>query len=93
MNNIVLISITYYLFAILLIILVLNVIQYFTKKKYKKELETLDIEKNQIIDAPIMTELSKVEGLTKTKSIKEKYIIWKKEIDEMKEKMAVDVLD
>ena len=35
MNNIVLISITYYLFAILLIILVLNVIQYFTKKKYK----------------------------------------------------------
>ena len=84
MNNIVLISITYYLFAILLIILVLNVIQYFTKKKYKKELETLDIEKNQIIDAPIMTELSKVEGLTKTKSIKEKYIIWKKEIDEMK---------
>lgn len=93
MNNIVLISITYYLFAILLIILVLNVIQYFTKKKYKKELETLDIEKNQIIDAPIMTELSKVEGLTKTKSIKEKYIIWKKEIDEMKEKMAVDVND
>ena len=78
MNDIILLIVTYYILAILLIILVLNLIQYASKKKYKGELDNLDVEKNEIIDAPIMTELSKVESLTKTKSIKEKYILWKR---------------
>lgn len=93
MNDIILLIVTYYILAILLIILVLNLIQYASKKKYKGELDNLDVEKNEIIDAPIMTELSKVESLTKTKSIKEKYILWKKEIDDIKEKMTIDVND
>ena len=71
MNDIILLIVTYYILAILLIILVLNLIQYASKKKYKGELDNLDVEKNEIIDAPIMTELSKVESLTKTKSIKD----------------------
>ena len=53
----------------------------------------LDIEKNQIIDAPIMTELSKVESLTKTKSIKDKYSLWKKEIDDLKKELESSIND
>ena len=78
-NEILLTVITYYFIAIISIAIVLNMIEYFSKKKYKSEIQKLDIEKNQIIDAPIMTELSKVESLTKTKSIKDKYSLWKKD--------------
>ena len=61
MNELVLTIITYYIIAILCIIIVLNLIQYYTKNKYKKEVSNYDIEKNELIDAPIMTELKKVE--------------------------------
>jgi len=93
MNDLILLVITYYVLAILLIVAVLYTIQYTNKKKYKKELENLDIKKNEVIDAPIMTELSKVESLTKTKSIKDRYNLWKKEIDEIRDAMNIDVND
>ena len=71
----------------------LNIIEYSSKKRYKHEVENLDIEKNQVIDAPIMTELSKVENLTKVKSIDEKYNVWKNEIDKIKEFSNKDLND
>ena len=40
-----------------------------------------------------MTELSKVESLTKTKSIKDKYSLWKKEIDDLKEELENSIND
>mgnify|MGYP003300315057 CR=1 FL=1 len=92
-NEIILLLITYYFVAIISLIIVLNMIQYFSKKKYKSEIQNLDVEKNQIIDAPIMTELSKVESLTKTKSIKDKYSVWKKEIDSLKHDLESSVND
>ena len=45
MNELVLTIITYYIIAILCIIIVLNLIQYYTKNKYKKEVSNYDIEK------------------------------------------------
>ena len=92
-NEIILTVITYYIIAVISIIAVLNMIEYFSKKKYKSEIQNLDIEKNQIIDAPIMTELSKVESLTKTKSIKDKYSLWKKEIDDLKSELESSIND
>ena len=92
-NEILLTVITYYFIAIISIAIVLNMIEYFSKKKYKSEIQKLDIEKNQIIDAPIMTELSKVESLTKTKSIKDKYSLWKKEIDDLKKELENSIND
>ena len=91
-NDIVLLIITCYIIGILCIIIVLNLIQYFSKKKYKNEIENLDIEKNEIIDAPIMTELSKVEGY-KSKSIKEKYKVWQKELDDIKNNLNTSIND
>lgn len=91
-NDIILLILTYYFIGVACIIITLNLIQYFNKKKYKNEIETLDIEKNQIIDAPIMTELSKVETL-KAKSIKDKYKLWKKEIEDMKHDLDSSIND
>ena len=92
-NKVMLLVITYYIIAVVSIIAVLNLIQYLSKRRYKTEIQNLDIEKNEIIDAPIMTELSKVETLTKTKTIKDKYNIWKKEIDELKKTIDSSIND
>ena len=92
-NHIMLLVITYYVIAVISIVLVLNLIEYLSKKRYKSEIQNLDVEKNQIIDAPIMTELSKVETLTKTKTIKDKYNIWKKEVDELKKTIDSSIND
>ena len=93
MNNIILILVMYYIFAVILITATLNIIEYSSKKRYKREVENLDIKKKQVIDAPIMTELSKVENLTKVKSIDEKYNVWKNEIDKIKEFSNKDLND
>ena len=92
-NHIMLLVITYYVIAVISIVLVLNLIEYLSKKRYKSEIQNLDVEKNQIIDAPIMTELSKVEMLSKTKTIKDKYNIWKKEVDELKKTIDSSIND
>jgi len=92
MNDIILIVVTYYIIFVIGIIIILNLIQYFSKMKYKNEIQNLDIEKNQIIDAPIMTELSKVENL-KTKAIKDKYVVWKREIEELKDNLDSSIND
>ena len=91
-DNILLLVITCYIIGIVLIILVLNLIQFLNKKKYKNEIQNLDIEKNQIIDAEIMTELSKVEPL-KAKAIKEKYVLWKKEVEDIKDNLNSSIND
>lgn len=92
-NNVILLLITYYFIAVISIVAVLNLIDYLSKKKYKNEIHNLDIEKNQLIDAPIMTELSKVETLIKQESIKNKYDVWKKEVDELKNIMDSSIND
>lgn len=93
MNELVLMIITYYIIAILCIVIVLNLIQYYTKNKYKKEVSNYDIEKNELIDAPIMTELKKVEELSRNKAIKDKYNVWKSEIDSMKDNLEKEIND
>ena len=91
-DDILLFIITCYVIGVVVIILILNLIQYLSKRKYKNEIQNLDIEKNQIIDAPIMTELSKVESL-KSKNIKEKYAVWKKELESIKNNLDSSVND
>ncbi|MBQ1813195.1 MAG: septation ring formation regulator EzrA [Bacilli bacterium] len=91
-DNIILLMITYYFIGVACIIIALNLIQYFNKKKYKSEMQELDVEKNQILDAPILSELSKVEAL-KTKSIKDKYKLWKKEIESIKTDLESSIND
>ncbi len=91
-DNIILLMITYYFIGVACIIIALNLIQYFNKKKFKSEMQELDVEKNQILDAPILSELSKVETL-KTKSIKDKYKLWKKEIESIKTDLESSIND
>ena len=92
-NDIILLFVTYYAITVVSIILILNLIQYLTKKNLKYEVKLFDIKKNEIIDGDILSELSKVETLSKTETIKEKYEIWKSEIDKIKEDLDSFVND
>jgi septation ring formation regulator len=75
---------TYFLLAVVLITAVLNLIQYLHGKKLKNELDTLETAKNKVINAPIMSELSKVESLVKNEKIEEKFKSWQKRFNNIK---------
>lgn len=91
MNEIVLLVVTYYIIAIFSIIIVLNVIEYFKKKKLKSEIDELDIEKNSMIDSSILSEFSKVEALNKTEALNIRYELWKKEIEDIRKDLNESV--
>ncbi len=93
MDNIVLEIVTYYIIAVLFIIIILSLMQSVRKQKLKKELCDLERQKNQIIDAPIMSELTKVEALAKNEKIKAKYDIWQNKIEIIKSNILSEIND
>lgn len=58
------------------------------KKRYGEILDTLEREKNLILNANILSELSKVESMINSKDIENKYKEWKRRFDEIK---SVDI--
>lgn len=85
MSNIVkLLCLTYVLLAIAIIIVIYILINKHNKKHYGEILDTLEREKNLILNANILSELSKVESMINSKDIENKYIEWKRRFDEIK---------
>ena len=74
------------IFLCLFILIIVILIIYRSKRKntLKKEIEDLDVEKNKIIDVPLLTELSKVKELVKTDDLKKKLADWDSTINEIK---------
>ncbi|MDD4027698.1 MAG: septation ring formation regulator EzrA [Bacilli bacterium] len=93
MNNLVLEIVTYYIIAILFIIIILSLMQSIKKQKMKREICDLEVKKNKVIDSPIMSELSKVESLSKNDKIKVKYDIWQNKIEKIKSNMLSEIND
>ena len=61
---------------LILIIVILLIIKKGRLKRYRKELEALDKEKNEIESAPVVTELAKLETIVKNEKLEEKYKKW-----------------
>ena len=76
MDSVLLIAIAASLFAIILIVITIVIIKNNQNKKYKKEVERLDIEKNNLLSVPVLSEISKVKELVKTDNLKEKMEDW-----------------
>ena len=76
MNKIMLVVVAYVVIAILLILIALMYIKKRKLKEYRKELELLDKEKNEIVSAPVVSELTKMEPIVKNDKIEEKYKKW-----------------
>ena len=76
MDNILLMA-----FAILALSLIFCIITFFIirkkeNKRYKKEINELDIKKNEVIGVPILSEIAKVKELVKTDNLMNKLDDW-----------------
>ncbi|MBQ8192882.1 MAG: septation ring formation regulator EzrA [Bacilli bacterium] len=76
MDSVLLITVSAFLLAIILIIITIAIIKNNQSKKYKKEIEKLDIEKNSLLGVPILSEITKVKELVKTDNLNEKMNEW-----------------
>lgn len=76
MDSVLLVTIAAFILAIILIIITIAIIKGNQNKKYKKEIERLDIEKNNLLSVPVLSEMSKVKELIKTDNLKDKLNDW-----------------
>ena len=96
-SGIILTGIIFYIFGVILIVATLFGIRKKTKSKLEKELYDLEVKKNNIINASILTELKKVESLINNKNMEVLYENWKKEFNAINEnkipKLTDELLD
>ena len=76
MDNIILLAVSTCVVSLILIIVTFSIIKKNQTKRYKKEIEYLDVEKNKLIGVPILSEISKVKELVKTENLKSKLDDW-----------------
>ncbi len=76
MDSVLLVTIAVSFLSIILIIITVVIIKSNQRKKYKKEVERLDIEKNNLLGVPVLSEISKVKELVKTDNLKDKMDDW-----------------
>ena len=76
MDNIIFLAVSTCVVSLILIVVTFSIIKRNQTKKYKKEIEYLDIEKNKLIGVPILSEISKVRDLVKTDNLKSKLNDW-----------------
>ena len=77
MNKVILLIVSIFLCATTLIILVLYFIQKQKNKKYKEEIDKLEIEKNKLDSSPVIPELSKIESYLNNEKLEVMYNNWK----------------
>ena len=80
----IILGIAYLILAIILVVVVLVLINKHDKKKLQGILTNLELDKNLIISANILTELNKVGSLINNKNLEIKYNNWKESINKLK---------
>jgi septation ring formation regulator len=84
MNGITLENVTYFLIVLTFIIASLGIMKHLKSNKLKKQIDELELEKNKVIGAPIITELSKVEVLGKNNAIEARVKGWENRFNKVK---------
>ena len=92
-SGIILTFIIIYIIGIVLLVVTLYGIRRHTKKKLENELNSLDILKNNIISASILTELNKVKSLINNEYLEKLYNKWEKEFNLIKEVKVPNISD
>lgn len=85
MNNIIIMIGIVLLAAIVSIIVVIHLMRKRKKNRFKKMIEDLDYQKNQLDTSPVGPELSKVESYIKGEELEVMYNNWKERLDDIKE--------
>ena len=93
MDNVFLIVVTTFVVAVIFVIVTLIVTRRQKSKKYKNKVNELDVEKNQLINVKILSEITKVKGLVKTDNLKHKLDDWDHTFQYIKEEMLPKITD
>ena len=93
MVNIFLIIITTVVVAVILIFITFFIVKRNISKKYKSRVVELDVEKNQLINVKILSEITKVKSLVKTDNLKHKLDEWDKVFKYIKDDMLPSITD
>ena len=91
MNTLIIVSI--YILVVILAIIVLVVSNIKQNKRIKRSISELEKEKNLILSAPILNELSKAESLVKDDKTKGKYEGWQNRFDYIRNNDIPEVTD
>ncbi len=79
-------GVTFYIVSIIILVIVLNVINSNERKRYRKEINSLEREKNLIISSSILSEIHKVEALISDNDrMQEKLEDWKERFNNIKD--------
>ncbi|MBR1416372.1 MAG: septation ring formation regulator EzrA [Bacilli bacterium] len=89
----ILLGVTYYILALIIIVIVLHIISKKTKGTYQTKINDLEREKNLIISANILTELNKVESLINNDTLRKKFDDWSSRFKDIKEKDIPKISD
>lgn len=93
MQGVTLLVITFFILAVALIAITLNLIQGARLKSMKREVEYLETEKNLVASTPVMSELSKVEAIIKNDKMEERYRAWQERFEWIKDDRLTKVND
>ncbi len=78
------------------IVIVVVTLQFIRKKKSNRYLEAirgLERETNLVASTPVLLELSKVEAIINNETMEEKYNIWQKKFEDLKDKRLAEIND
>ena len=84
---------TIYIVVIILLIVIFIIKNIKEAKKLKEQIRELETEKNLVLSAPILNELSKVESLVKDDKTKNKFDNWQNRFDSIRNKDIPEVTD
>ena len=89
----ILVASLYYVFTMVVLVVVLNLISHYDRKKYSKEITELERNKNLIISASILSELNKVEPLVNNETMSETYNKWQDKFKNIKDVEVPKITD
>ena len=87
------IAIGIYIVAVILIVLILNLIQNFRNKEYKRVLDKLEVEKNVIDSTPINSEISKIRSFLKNDKFDSNLTDWENRFKNIRNKQIPKITD
>ena len=93
MENVFLIVVTTFVASLIFIFITYIITRREANKKYKNKVNELDIEKNQLINVKILSEITKVRSLVKTDNLKHKLDSWDNSFNYIKDTMLPSITD
>ena len=93
MGKVILLTVSLFFISTTLIVLVLYFIQKRKNKKYKEQIDKLEIEKNKLDSSPVIPELSKIESYLNNEKLEAMYNNWKNRLEVIRTNQIPKITD